>query len=217
MIDSVDLESFLELVKGVHTYYAKDLTKALAKIWWNGLCDLEYQAISDALNRYMRNTDQGRFMPKIADVRLLITGNTKDVAMQAFSRLEQAAGRLGAYKSVVFDDPIIHRVVQDMGGWMDICATTEAEWPFRGKEFVDRYRSYLTTAALGPHPAVLLGYIDTTNAARGFPFMDPVLVGDPERAKQVHSMGSQEHITTLATLGRAMRDALPKPASSSSP
>jgi hypothetical protein len=31
--------------------------------------------------------------------------------------------QVGAYQSVVFDDPLIHLVLEDLGGWIKICST----------------------------------------------------------------------------------------------
>lgn len=99
-------------------------------------------AVKDALNRHCVNPDNGQFMPKPADVVKLLQGSSQDGALVAWAKVDRAVRQVGTYSTVVFDDPIIHRVVQDMGGWVALGDKREKEWPFVAKEFENRYRGY---------------------------------------------------------------------------
>jgi len=49
----------------------------------------------------------------------------------------------------VFDDVLIHVVIEDMGGWKD-CAIDDKQQPFVAKEFQDRYRGYIVKKTTAP-------------------------------------------------------------------
>ena len=50
--------------------------------------------------------------------------------------------RVGAYRSVAFDDGAIHAAIEDMGGWPAVCRGKADELPFLQKRFTDLHRAY---------------------------------------------------------------------------
>ncbi|MNY07420.1 hypothetical protein D3C86_1402220 [compost metagenome] len=93
---------------------------------------------------------------------------------------------------MVFDDPIIHRVLQDMGGWVALGAKQEKEWPFVAKEFENRYRGYRTQGGAGEYPRALVGIAEAQNGQNGFKSQAPVLIGNSAKAKQVLASGTDK-------------------------
>jgi len=81
-------------------------------------------------------------MPKVADVIKMLQGSTQDSALTAWAKVDKAVRSIGTQMSVAFDDPLIHKVIQDMGGWLGLGQRQEAEWPFVAKEFETRYRGF---------------------------------------------------------------------------
>lgn len=169
--------------------YGKSLSDALVELYWQGLADVEIAAIEQAIGRHMSNPDTGQFMPKLADIRRMLTGTTQDAALQAWAKVDNAIRRVGTYQTVVFDDPIIHRVITDMSGWIKFGEKTEDEWPFVAKEFENRYRGYCNRK-LDSYPPKLLGIADAHNMTNGYKAVDPILIGDPDKAQQVFFGGS---------------------------
>ena len=135
------------------------------------------------LNLHVRNPDTGMFLPKPADIIRHIDGSSDSQAKVAWSQVDKAIRYHGAWASVVFvEEPRIHAVIADMGGWIKLCATSEREYAFRQNEFEKRYRGYLQ--AMPEHyPATLVGIAETQNAAQGLPIAAPVYIEPIEKAK----------------------------------
>lgn len=184
-----DPQAFKALLQGVHDFYGKELSEFAIGVWWEAMRPYDFAAVKDALNRHAVNPDNGQFLPKPADVVKLIGGGTQDGALVAWAKVDRAVRAVGAYKSVVFDDAIIHRVIEDMGGWVQICGLKEDEWPFRAKEFENRYRGYRIKGQIGAYPHQLIGLAEGHNTGR-YAVAPPVMVGDSGRCQVVHRGGS---------------------------
>ncbi len=129
-----EFEEFSSRLVGAAEYFGKSLSPAVIGIYWEGLRDLELSEFAIALTAHVQNPDNGQFMPKIADIRRMVGGTTQDSALVAWSKVDRAVRHVGTYADVVFDDPIIHRVVHDMGGWITFGSKREDDWPFVAKE-----------------------------------------------------------------------------------
>lgn len=185
-----DLNAFTDLLMSVGELYNRKLSPSLVSIYWEALKHLDFNAVADALNRHAMNPDTGQFMPKPADVIRMMQGTTVDSAMQAWSKVDKAVRQVGPYQTVVFDDPAIHRVIDDMGGWVQLGAKTDDEWPFVQREFEVRYKGYAIRGGGFEFPRSLTGIADTYNLPRGYAAQEPLLIGQPERAQQVLLKGT---------------------------
>ncbi len=185
-----DHGDFVELLQGVHSFYGRDLTKFALGVWWQALRPFDLVAVRDAMGRHVVNPDTGQFMPKPADITRMIGGRTVDAAQQAWAKVDWAIRSVGTYTSVAFDDPLIHRVASDMGGWVLLGTRGDTDWPFVAKEFETRYRGYAMRSEIPPYPAHLSGIIEHENGHRGYPAPEPVLIGDADRARRVLEHGA---------------------------
>jgi Domain of unknown function (DUF6475) len=95
---------------------------------------------------------------------------------------------VGHYDTLVFDDVLIHAVIHDMGGWVELCVATEKELSFHAREFEKHYKSYCLHNP-SRYPKQLTGIVNTTNVAKGFGAKPPVLIGDEQQALQVYLNG----------------------------
>jgi len=163
----------------------KTLSPVAIAMWWNLLKGYDLSAVREAFDRHMRNPDTGQFMPAPADITKMIEGGTQDAALVAWAKVDLAVRSVGTYRSVQFDDPLVHRVVQDMGGWVLVGSKDDKEWPFVAKEFVNRYRGYRGRSQTPDYPPVLEGIAASQNAQLGFATEAPALIGDPARARAV--------------------------------
>lgn len=188
MVD-FDRQGFYELVANVYAFYRVDCTPFALGVWWEACKPFDANAVKDALNRHAVNPDNGQFVPKPADIVKLIGGGTQDGALVAWSKVDRAIRSVGPYQSVVFDDPIIHAVIRDMGDWINLCNTDDEEYPFRAKEFENRYRGYRLRSEIGAYPHRLIGYAEGHNSGH-FRVDAPVMIGDPKRCEAVHKQGS---------------------------
>lgn len=120
-LNQSDYDNFINIMQLVSEQYGKNPSEGLISLYWNGLKNYEFSAVQDAIGRHLGNTDTGQFMPKIADIIRMLQGSSQDAAFSAWSKVDKAVRQVGPYDSVVFDDPLIHKVLHDMGGWMGIC------------------------------------------------------------------------------------------------
>lgn len=186
-----DIEEFTNLLAGVHEFYGKKMSVFSTDVWIQTMQGYDLAAIRDALGRHAMNPDSGQFMPKPADVVRMIDGGTTDSALVAWSKFDKALRSVGPYMSVAFDDPIIHRVIEDMGGWTSFTMKTEEEWPFISNDFVKRYRGYSGRRITVECKPKMLGMIDADRESKGLNH-DPKflrLIGNKKKAVEVMRLG----------------------------
>jgi hypothetical protein len=177
---------FATLLTHLADYYKAEISRAVLGIYWEGLKAYSYEAIEKACWAHTQLPDEaGRWMPRNSDIIKMISGSTIDQAAIAWSAVDSAVRVRGTWDDVVFDDPIIHRVIADMGGWVKIGSHDDDAWPFVGKEFQTRYRSFRMRGDLPDYPKQLTGMANAHNAAGGRPLLPPILLGNPEKAKLV--------------------------------
>jgi hypothetical protein len=192
---STDREHFAALMAGVGELYGKPLSPQLLAIYWEGLKDCDFDEVRVAVNLHVRNPDTGQFMPKIADIIKFLEGNTLTQAMRAWQKVQDAMRRVGTYASVVFDDPLIHAVLDDMGGWQLLGRVQDDEIQFKAREFEKRYQTYKLKPP-ATYPRKLHGIFEIENTRLGYPPPEPVLIGDEERAMLVfNSAGEMRRLT----------------------
>jgi hypothetical protein len=185
-----DYADFAAMIEAVAEYCGRTLSPGVIAIYWQGLRDLDLAALRHALNAHVQNPDTGQYMPKIADIRRMIGGTTQDAALRAWAMVDRAVRQVGCYADVVFDDPLIHRVLHDMGGWISLGGKREDEWPFVAREFENRYRGYRMRNERPPYPAVLVGLANAQNRRLGFGDDPPRLIGDHGRCMAVLEGGA---------------------------
>jgi hypothetical protein len=187
-----EFQSFRDGIDGVMSFYGKGVSSFALDVWWTALKGYDLTAVIDAFNRHLANPDNGQFAPKPADIIRMLQGSTQDAALRAWAKVDQAVRSVGTYNDVVFDDPVIHRVIQDMGGWIGLGAKNEDEWPFVAKEFENRYRGFKARSEIPDYPAKLIGIANAHNQQKGFKQDGPVLIGVDHLARQVLSGGTDK-------------------------
>jgi hypothetical protein len=188
-MDNQDKSAFASVLRATFDVYGKEVSTDVMRIWWAALETFSIDEVRIGFSRYIRSTESGQFPPKPADIIKMVEGTGSDRGMIAWSKVHEAIKRVGAYRSVVFDDPLIHVVIEGMGGWAALCMVTSEELPFRAQEFSKRYRAYAERGELPQHPACLTGIAEASNRLHGFPVEPPVLLGNPEKAAQVLALG----------------------------
>lgn len=201
-----DRENFMELVAGVYSFYRQRVTPQVLAIWWQAMKQFDLPAVTEAFGKHSMNPDSGQYLPKPADVVRMMGGTTKDAAIVAWAKVDQAIRHVGAWTTVVFDDPLIHRCVDELGGWTWLCAQKEAEMQFLEKRFCDHYRAYKARGEVPAYPAKLLGHADIGNVPHGYAEMQPTFIGDVCGCQQVLVGGSAK--TLAITAGDAAKRAL---------
>lgn len=203
-----DFENFREILSAVGDMYGKPMSEFALLLWWGALKNYDLRAIRDALSRHVQNPDNGHFMPKPADVVRMIGGTTTDSALIAWSKVDKAVREVGTYHDVVFDDPLIHVVLGEMGGWIALGDKTDKDWPFVAKEFETRYRGYALRQIVPDYQGVLIGIANAQNKRNGFPCFDPLLIGDATKAQQVLRLGGDKpkQVTRIGEIVKLLKE-----------
>ena len=152
-----EYEAFRALISDVYAFYRHDVSDFALSVWWSAMRQYDLRAVNEAVGRHAVNPDSGQFMPKPADIVKMLGGTTKDSALVAWSKVDKAIRNVGPWEDVAFDDPLIHRVLYDMGGWMMLGQNTSDEIKFIAKEFEARYRGFKMRSENPEYPPVLIG------------------------------------------------------------
>ena len=188
-----DKTAFAKLIYGLGEYYGKQLATGVVDLYWQGLRSYSLDDVRRAVNSHVQDPDSGQFMPKIADLNRALAGGKQSQAMVAWSKVDKAVRRIGPYESVTFDDPIINRVLDDMGGWIYLCdVPSEKDLEFKMHEFSKRYQGYVAQGGVSEYPSRLIGKTEAHNSKEGYETKPPVLVGDHKRAQLVYEKGSHQ-------------------------
>jgi hypothetical protein len=115
-------------------------------------------------------------MPLPAEIKDQIRGASQDAAIVALDKLERAMARQGAYRSVMFDDRLIHAVVSSLGGWPKLCQMEMEEWKWVRKDFERLYKAFSSQ----PEgrlviPDHLPGIAEISNEANGYGVREDVV------------------------------------------
>jgi hypothetical protein len=200
-----DIDKFFVMLNGISDYYGKQISKGVMRLYWEGLRQYDFEAVEKAFWTHTQNPDTGQFMPKIADVAKYLKGRTTDQASQAWSKVDRAVRMIGTYADVVFDDPIIHRVIEDMGGWIGFGTKTEDEWPFVQNHFENRYRGFVMRGEVPEFQSRMIGIANAQNAVNGFPLNPPILIGNPDKANAILTTGSDHARLQFQPAGETMK------------
>ena len=160
-------------------YYKETLSEGDINLWLRDLSPFSFDDILSAFGKWRQSSDR---MPKISNIVEIIRGSEEDLALAALIKVENAMSRYGSYATVVFDDPIIHAVIPELGGWVRTCRLSENEFTWWKKDFRERYQHHLRYGTLTNLPPKLLGIFDEKNLLFGEKPQKPKVVGNYEKA-----------------------------------
>lgn len=155
-------------------------------LYFKALADLSIEQFEAAVEILAR-TSCRYGMPKPVEIREAALGSPGDQAVLAWERVLTALRYHGGYVSVDFQDPVIHRVIEDLGGWPKLCdlPADPKEQAHRQQDFVKLFRVYQVKLP-GRAPAYLPGRSEIENRTsfgnwtRGLDHRDQILVLDAD-------------------------------------
>lgn len=197
-MQAADKAALTELVSQVLAYYRQPVSEFTLSVWWSACQPYSLEQIRKAMTAHATNPDGGQFAPKVADLVRILEGTHTDRAMLAWGKVHEAMSAVGAYQDVVFDDPAIHAVVEDLGGWPKLCRSETKELGYIQKRFCDGHKAY-TNRGEFTFPRRLMGdrSPDHEWEAKGLEPPRPALVGDREKAIAVFQNGSSAGKTAI--------------------
>ena len=186
-----DRPEFAQLLTDALAYYRQDASRFTLDLWWQACQGYTLDQVSKALSGHAMDPEHGQFAPKVADIVRILSGTHTDRAALAWGKALEAMGSVGAYTDVVFDDPAIHAVIEDLGGWPKVCRTELKDLGYLQHRFCEGHRAYIGRGQF-ESPRRLMGdrSPDHESAKKGLPAPRPTLIGDPARAAQVHQLGN---------------------------
>lgn len=207
-----DVRRFSQLLADVMAYYRQDTSAFTQELFWNACSPFEFEQVAAAFEAHAKDPENGRFAPKVADLVRVLQGTATDRAMLAWGKTLEAMGRVGAYTDVVFDDPAIHAVIEDLGGWPKVCRTEMAELGYLQHRFCESYRAYAGRGTF-EYPRRLIGARDANAVYEkfGLPLPQPALIGDAARCNLVFQGGSDAGKTAITFKSVDELVALPAP------
>ena len=155
-------EKFKQYMTGLGELFDRTISKTLMDIYWKALEPFTDDVCEKAFNQLIVSS---RFFPKPADFLEVIVGTDGDRALNAWLIVEKTVKKIGPYASVKFEDPVIHGVIDSLGGWEKFQDCTNSEWIWRQKEFITRYNAMSNKSE---HPKYLPGIVEVKNGFKGF-------------------------------------------------
>lgn len=185
-------------------FYRRDVSAFALSVWWQACQNFDLEQVVKALTAHAMDPEQGRFPPMPADIVKHLNGTHTDRALVAWGKVYEAIQRVGAYESVVFDDPAIHAAVDDIGGWVAICRGDVDDLPHLQRRFAESHRVYSRRPGHA-YPCKLLGAHEIENKAGGYAPPMPVLIGNPNAARAVFEAGTSASRVAITTARDALR------------
>lgn len=200
-----DMEAFDQIWTEAHEVYGRKPEPRVVYMVFQALISFPLQDIERALCRHLTNPDTGQYPPKPADIVRLIQGSSQTTSGEAWAKVDRAIRCVGNYRTVVFDDPKIHAAIDRLGGWQKISMTDEKEYPFLRNNFLKLYQGF-TVQPPETFPRKLIGTCEHENSQhdsfmRGRSKNEPVMIGDPERARLVYQGGGEQGVAKIRQQG----------------
>lgn len=197
-----DQQQFGALLRDVMAFYKQDVTPFAFTVWWQACERFDLEQVSKALTKHAMDPERGQFPPKPADLVRQLEGTATDRAMLAWGKVMEAMQRIGQYTDVVFDDPAIHAVIEDLGGWPKVCRVEMNDLSYMQHRFTEAHRAYVNSGSFA-YPRKLIGdrSSDSEFEKFGLPAPKPAVIGNVETARLVYKggqVGGKSNISVLA-------------------
>lgn len=141
-------ENFCKGMTIVEVCLQKQMDDKQLKIYFKLLQDIPDIKFGEGIKRLMQERVYTN-IPSPAEIREFCLGyKERDLivkAAEAKQKLKNTIAEIGAYETIVFDDPVLHLIVQDLGGWIKTCGLSEKELEDYFKfKYENLYKSYAT-------------------------------------------------------------------------
>ena len=169
---------FKEYMATLCELHDRTMSKLLTDLYWRVL---EPYTDEEAEKAFQEIIYTSKFFPKPADFIEALKGKVQNRATLAWLEVLEAVARIGNYQSVKFSDPVIHSVVNAMGGWPQLCMMEAKEEKWKQKEFERLYE--IISAREGGHTGYLPGTHEMENHRAGYDVQNNIVMIGFARAK----------------------------------
>lgn len=155
----LDRNLFSQMMMMLCEVYNRQQTKPLMEAYYLVLKQMSDDDFKSSMINLLENrTFQA--LPKPAEILEYSKPNTEAIATLALQDVERAIARGGRNMSLIFDDKVVHSVIEALGGWVYICDMSKKEWEFKRKEFT---RLYDVQSKRTDHPDHVAGLAEKTS------------------------------------------------------
>lgn len=173
-MENKDYKIFAVLMATLAEVFSLNMPKTKIALYFRFLKDLPLKDIEVNVDHLIKTRVYTSF-PTIAEIRGEGgLGGGEGRALEAFLTLWSALKGEVGYESAEFDDPIIHSVIECLGGLPFICENwflEDMQW--RQKEFLQLYRQFERRKK---HPSYLPGILELGNLATGHSAKSPKII-----------------------------------------
>lgn len=192
-----DKGQFFQIMSAVGELYGKEVSEQFLSVYFEALKPYELRQVRYALNAHVKNPDNGQFLPKPADIIRILDGQGSEKAIDAWKKVMEALRTEGSYRTVVFDDPIIHIAIQTMGGWGSLGRRSD-DVSYMANEF-QKYYAHFFKQKPREWPRKLYGILGNE---------EPALIGDKDQALCVLAGESDKRLFRVEQmLGQEVKNA----------
>lgn len=171
---------FKEYMLTLGELFDKTITGMINSLYWE---TLEPFSDAECERAFKEVILKAKFFPKPADLLESLKGTNQDQSAEAWIKLVNGIRSKGPYCSVKFDDPVIHAVIEFMGGWPSTGDWLAEEMKWKQKEFE---RLYGIMGKNKSFPKYLPGLNELANRRNGYEAQEEIaLVGsfEPQRLR----------------------------------
>ena len=182
-------------------FWRVDLSRFTLFVWRQACAPFTTEQVRKAFAAHATDPQRGMFAPRVADIVRALQGTHGDRSLIAWGKTLEAMARVGAWRDVVFDDPVIHAVVQDLGGWVKLCRMPSKDIGYVQHRFCQAYQAYANVEHL-TYPALLAGDCSPPGDYRRYGLPEPqvVHIGDRAQTARVLAGGSASKAPSLFAL-----------------
>ena len=116
---------------------------------WESLIVVEYgmPALKTAVRTLIRSRDKyEKGFPRISEIVRIVDDDDnediEDIALHQWITVKETIVKVGTYSSVKFDDPLIHKTINSISGWVELGQVETDQLQWKEKEFIRNYISF---------------------------------------------------------------------------
>jgi hypothetical protein len=141
----------------------KEMPIALIEFYWEGLKPLSKEEFNIAAGK-VRDTWTHFIMPPVG---AFLEGCHEDPVLVAEQAFQTMQGAKDGYRTIVFEDGIIGRCIEALGGWNVVLDWKEEDRKWNLKNFIDLYKRYYERG-LALEPVTYIGDFEDHNIRQGY-------------------------------------------------
>lgn len=160
----------------------KTPSEGLTSMYYEALKNLSDDDFKRAVSTVISSKTFNK-LPMPGELLSAVNGNPEDAALLALEKVEKAIREIGAYDTVIFDDPVIHAVIEALEGWEKICHMPLDEWKWVRKDFIKLYQAIGRNMGGRIVPTKLIGIHEFQNSQKGYKRpQEPKYIGNEAKA-----------------------------------